>query len=198
MSSGRVTPIFSENSFSERTSGTMTVSPVFTVRFCWISSIFFSCFFFCFIFPDRTNPPSSSKLFLYFFQLSFQNVLGFLDFFSPSKEGFVSQWFLWKRFPFWIILKRSWILIFWRPLGWAYHFEKKSLFEVFFENQYLLLVDFEEVYALDFEMIFVSADFTTWNHDFFGVFFLTFHWDFHLRAFSSQRDSEISWWETLF
>jgi hypothetical protein len=68
---GSVTPIFSENSLSDKKSGTMIVSPFFVLRFCSISSILFSSFFFAFNLFDLVNPVSSeAKLFLYFRDLS--------------------------------------------------------------------------------------------------------------------------------
>ncbi len=49
---GSAIPIFSENSFKDKISGTVTVSPVLSVKFCWISSTFFSSFFlFASLFP---------------------------------------------------------------------------------------------------------------------------------------------------
>jgi len=62
----RGTPIFSENSLSDRNSPTVTICPVLVLRFCSISSTFFSAFFFVLSLFDLVNHPSSSNLFLCF------------------------------------------------------------------------------------------------------------------------------------
>jgi len=72
MSLASGTPIFSENSLSVRTSHTIMVSHDLSVRFCLISSIFFSFFSHPILF-DLTNPLSicfSDLSYLLFFDFA--------------------------------------------------------------------------------------------------------------------------------
>jgi hypothetical protein len=58
ISFGKTTQIFSDNSFKDKNSGTIIVSPFLSVRFCLISSIFFSSFLLTLF--DLTNNQSFS------------------------------------------------------------------------------------------------------------------------------------------
>jgi hypothetical protein len=87
ISFGKTTQIFSDNSFIDKKSGTITVSHFFSTKFCLISSICFSSFFiFCNLF-DLIKVTSSSSI-NFNFHLVLANLLNFCFLNSSSASSF--------------------------------------------------------------------------------------------------------------
>jgi hypothetical protein len=80
ISFGKTIQIFSDNSFTDKNSGTTIVSHIFSTKFCLISSICFSSFFiFCNLFDLIKVTSSSSINFIFHLVLDTLLNFGFLN-----------------------------------------------------------------------------------------------------------------------